>query len=398
MASSSASETRTVEAEVLRLINSPRLEIPPAPTVALQLQEVLGRDDFGGPEIVKIVEMDAALSASVLRFANSVSRAARVEITALQAAVSRVGIRNVVQIALAEELGKTFGKPGVLAEVRSRLWQRSLVSAFVCQAVARHRGQNADKAFTAGLLHDFGAAIVLAAAERVFSEDAFQQRTSDAWIDLAMEWHTDVGRMVSADWELGGFLTDVMVYHHDPEMSAEHADMLHLILASDRVCGLLEQHVSVTEALLVECFEDVAEAKLVAEELPKLAERVEALSQSAKPGPQDPTAVAHSAQTTLAGQLRQLDAKVEVLDSPYRYKPVAIASDGLVLLGRKELPLNTLARVRLRWGDDGEVELWCNPTLAEPVSGGFRIELRPFALGGVVKRRFDRLFTDGEPL
>ncbi|MEO1174178.1 MAG: HDOD domain-containing protein, partial [Myxococcota bacterium] len=377
---------------------SPKLEIPPAPTVALKLQEVLSRDDFGGPEIVRIVETDAALSASVLRYANSASRAGRMEITELPAAVSRVGIRNVAQIALAEALGKTFGKPGRLAEVRSRLWQRSLVSAFVCQSVAKKRGTNADQAFTAGLLHDFGAAVVLAAAERVLGEDQHNRRSLDAWTELAMESHTDVGRIVASDWELGDFLTDVMVHHHEPEMAPEYSEMLELILASDRVCGLVEQHVEISEALLIECFGDVEEARLVADELPKLAERVEALSHAAKAPPPARSAVTPSPESTLHGRLRKLEAGIEILDNPDSFTPAAIATDGLVIFANKPLALNTLARVLVRPLTGESFMLWCNPTLDEPCDRGHRVELRPFALGGLAKRRFNELFTHAEPL
>lgn len=386
---------RSVEAETLRLIESPKLAIPPAPMVALELQEIIAREDFGGSEIVAVVETDAALSATVLRHANSVARGGRVEITDLRAAVARVGLRNVANIAIAEELGRSFAAPGSLSELRSRLWQRSLVSAFVCQWVASLRGLDPNQAFTAGLLHDFGAAIVLAAAERILAGHAGLERSADAWLDFAMAHHLDVGRIVGDAWALGERLRAVMVHHHEPQGAPKHRPLLELVQMADRVCNLVEHHVSATPDVLAECVHDPEEARRLATELPKLGERIEQLSHSAKPAQRSASAVARASGSTLDAVVRPLAARVQVIDTPADLKPLGIARDGLVVLSDRPLLPNALARLSVEPspGTTGPFELWCNPTLHEEVATGIRIELRPFALSGVAKRGFDSLYA-----
>ncbi|MEM6734236.1 MAG: HDOD domain-containing protein, partial [Myxococcota bacterium] len=229
--------SRDVDAQVLRLVGSPKLAIPPAPTVALKLQALMAKDDFGGPELVQVLESDAALTAMVLRYANAADRAGVVEVTELPAAVSRVGIRAIARLALAQELGRVYGKPGRLGTVRNTLWQRALVSGLVCHTLARHRGWNAEEAFTAGLLHDFGAAVVLAAAETIVHKTDIQ-RPARRWIQMAMDSHLEVGRIVSLEWNLPSILGDAMVHHHSPGVSESHRELLELIEVSDRVSFL----------------------------------------------------------------------------------------------------------------------------------------------------------------
>lgn len=386
-----------IDAEVLRLIGSPRLEIPPAPTVALKLQELIGREDFGGPDLVKIIETDGTLTAMVLRYANSAGRAARLPVTELTAAVSRVGIRAVAQIALAQELGRLYGKTGKLADVRKMLWQRSLVSALVCQTLARHRGWNADQAFTVGLLHDFGASVVLAAAEKVLDRTEIQRPVAE-WIELAMESHTEVGSIVANDWQLPPLLHDAMVYHHSPGMSEHFRNLLELIDISDRVAMLFERHVEITDQHLLVCLGDLSEVQKILDELPGYARRIELLSQPPSAGGRKAvSAVLGSDHTTLHGPIRTLDLPLEVVGHGGDFSAVGIATDGLVVMGSKELPLNTLTRVTVKTAASEPFELWCNAVLCEPVELAFRIELRPFALNGEVKERFNALFTHAQP-
>lgn len=386
-----------IDAEVLRLIGSPKLEIPPAPTVALKLQELIGRVDFGGPELVKIIETDGTLTAMVLRYANAAGRGARVPVTELAAAVSRVGLRAVAQIALAQELGRLYGKAGKLADVRKMLWQRSLVSALVCQTLAKHRGWNADQAFTVGLLHDFGASVVLAAAEKVL-EGTDVQRPVNEWMAMAMESHTEVGSIVANDWQLPSLLHDAMVYHHSPGMSERYRNLLELIDVSDRVASLFERHVEITEQHLLVCLGDLDEVQKILGELPGYAKRIELLSQPpSQVGKKSISAVLSSTQTTLHGQIRKLELPLDIVGQKGDFSAVGIATDGLVVMGSVELPLNSLTRVVVQTSASEPFELWCNAVLCEPVELAFRIELRPFALNGEVKARFNELFVHAQP-
>lgn len=381
---------RSVDAEILRFLDSPKLAIPPAPLTALKLQEVIGRDDFGGREIVDVVATDAALAAVVLRYANSASRAGRMEVTELPAAVARVGLRSVAQIALTKELGASFGGAGLLTQVRSRLWQRSLASAIICQAIAKARGWNADQAFTAGLLHDFGAAVVLAAAERVIAGREDVARSAEAWFDFAMENHLEVGRLVADDWDLGELLHSAMVHHHTPAASERYQPMLELLLTSDRVCNLLEHYPSVTPDLLGEFIEDPKEVTLVVEQLPTLAARMERLSETARPVGHTESAIAEQPAAATTG-LMPFDAKVSLVEGGAQLKAPEIAADRVVVHSDRTLPVNTLAQLCIEPSQGRAFEFWCNVLRAEHTANGIRVAFRPFALSGVAKRQFESL-------
>ncbi|MEM6730033.1 MAG: hypothetical protein AAF658_00670, partial [Myxococcota bacterium] len=105
-----------------------------------------------------------------------------------------------------------------------------------------------------------------------------------------------------------------------------------------------------------------------------------------------PSAVRQSDKSVLRAPILPLDVSIDVVGHSDEYRAVGIASDGLVVVGARPLPLHTLTRVVVGSGSDSSFELWCNAVLCESAVDAHRVELRPFALNGVVKQRFNDLY------
>jgi putative nucleotidyltransferase with HDIG domain len=137
-------------------------EISTLPHIAMRIIEVANDNDAGPADLRKVLEIDASLSARVLRYANSSAFALRTKTTNLQLAISYLGFAQIRNLAVTASVSAIFKQDHAVGPYqRIHLW-RHLVSVGVCARLIamRRRMANFEDAFLAGLLHDIG--IILA--------------------------------------------------------------------------------------------------------------------------------------------------------------------------------------------------------------------------------------------
>ncbi len=213
------------QAEIARAIQAAPLLSP----IANKLLQVTARSDHEMKEVIDLVKCDSLLTARILRVVNSAAMGLVHPIGSVDHAVSYLGERMVVGIAVAECTSEFFGKPLEGYEGESgQLWRHELFTAIASRAVARHARAPlpADLAFTAGLLHDIGKAILsefLRGTSLELVADIVRGGTADY---LAGEQervgldHAEVGFELARHWKLPDALTQVIRHHHHPETAA----------------------------------------------------------------------------------------------------------------------------------------------------------------------------------
>lgn len=128
-------------------------DLRPLPQVA---QRILSLDEekFAAHELAAIIATDQALTAKLLRLANSPYYGFARRITTARDAVVLLGFRSVRGAALTSCLMQT-------AKTQSNLdydgfWQFSIATGILAEVLARTEGTHQDEAFTAGVLHQIG--------------------------------------------------------------------------------------------------------------------------------------------------------------------------------------------------------------------------------------------------
>ena len=109
-----------LDAAIVDLVSRGAVKIPPYPAVAMKVEQLVRRQDFGLAELTKLVASDQALAADALRLANSAFYSRGTAVTSLNAAIGRIGAKEVARLALASGLGVHAGKPGPLASLKRR--------------------------------------------------------------------------------------------------------------------------------------------------------------------------------------------------------------------------------------------------------------------------------------
>ncbi len=148
---------------IIELIANRVEEFQPLPTVAIRLVKLMGNEDRNNRELIQIVSLDAALTLRVMRVANSVAFVRMTRVTSIAQAVSLLGEQMVVGIAVGASNPEIYKNDlkGYDAE-SGDLWAHSLRTAIAAKEVAKRCKTHIsyDEAFTAGILHDIGKAVI----------------------------------------------------------------------------------------------------------------------------------------------------------------------------------------------------------------------------------------------
>lgn len=201
--------------------------IPQLPPVGIDLMGILS-DPYVDIHVVgKLIEHDPGLTANVLRLANSATVRGWGEIDSVRAAVTRLGMKRVIQLALTSVTSDALSKPingyGLSA---CQLWNHSVAVAVGTEYLLAGMDVSPPvHAFTAGLLHDIGK-IVLGTFVDVNLENilscAFENNISfdSAERQVLGIDHAEVGAALAEEWGFPAEIVDVVRWHHNPECAS----------------------------------------------------------------------------------------------------------------------------------------------------------------------------------
>ena len=139
-------------------------ELPIMPQVAskiLQLQEEHLEISF--KELERIILMDPALTAKILKVANSALYSRQKEIANLQQAITLLGFKIIKSLVLLVCASNLFGKSSKSKSAEVELWRHLILTSFLSKSLALRLGKDEiqEDAFISGLLHDVGRIVIL---------------------------------------------------------------------------------------------------------------------------------------------------------------------------------------------------------------------------------------------
>lgn len=199
------------------LISQP-IELTVFKPVALDLLGLVAEPDIVFFNVTKIIKEDQALSAHVLRMANSPSYMGRSRCETIENAAIRLGSQQIANIAIAASHASVHvSEDPVVHDVMQDLWLHSHACALGCRSIVLKTGHQrfADHAYLAGLLHDIGKLCLLKALERI-SRDPGSTIDLNRELLLAVfsELHVEIGARVMDQLSLPRIYRDIAAQHH----------------------------------------------------------------------------------------------------------------------------------------------------------------------------------------
>lgn len=209
--------------EIRRTIYSKIEELPTLPAIVPKVLSLVDNELSTASNIADVISNDPALSAKILKVANSAYYGFSKHITHLENAIGLLGLHMVRSLALS--IGILHSLPASRTQInfsQEGLWKHSLAAATVIQKLRNLLGprKDDDHLFIVGLLHDIGKVVL-----GQFFGDGFRQALEDtdrvgrAVLHLEEKkriglHHGDVGAMLLKRWQFPDVIIKPILHHH----------------------------------------------------------------------------------------------------------------------------------------------------------------------------------------
>lgn len=197
------------------------------------------QDDF-----VKVIEADEALSARIIRVANSVYFFRGTKATDIENAVNNIGLEELRCLISATMLKSLLHGQ---SEVREAVWANAVATGIACREIAS-LGQDIStgSAFLCGLLHDVGKLIMIQRGGRLYekvltllaAEEISPIEAEERVFELN---HVEVGKWIAEHWNFPEPVIVAISFHHQPwhERNTKQPAKLgvaQLVKCADTIC------------------------------------------------------------------------------------------------------------------------------------------------------------------
>jgi putative nucleotidyltransferase with HDIG domain len=220
--------------------------LPTIPVVLSKILQLCGNPDANSRQLVTVIEEDQALTAQMLRLANSAFFGQSRRVATISRALVLLGFATVRNMALSVKVWDALAV-GISRSRLEGVWDHSLACAVAAKdIVGRLRAGDPDEAFTAGLLHDIGRLVlamrfrdeywkIVGGVNESDSVDAIERQAFG--VD-----HSEAGGWMLESWALPPAIVESVRVHHDVPGR----------LSESRIVGLTDRLLGGTDLVLGE--------------------------------------------------------------------------------------------------------------------------------------------------
>jgi diguanylate cyclase (GGDEF)-like protein len=222
--------------EIERLI-SRKIDIPSPPKIVVRILEAVQEDESCFAELGKIISADPALTAKMLKVANSSLYGFSGRVRTIEGALAILGINTLKNIALSFIIvNKMQGRSDEIFDFEY-FWKRSVTAAVAAQLVSGMLNVESDDIFVSGLLQDIGVLVMLHYLADAYMEVLSSRSATGVPADLIEKQligfnHCELGSALLKKWGLPESIHLPVFYHHAPQEAPERyrlaADILGL--------------------------------------------------------------------------------------------------------------------------------------------------------------------------
>jgi len=235
-------DLKSLEIKVSRSENLPVL-----PQIVSQVLKLADSNDASPKDMERIIERDAAITAKILRVANS-SYYGLNNCSSTNRAISMLGMNTVRSLVVGVAYQQVISGRAFASHFNKlEFWRHSLGVATAARILSKLKApMQTEELYVAGMMHDVGLLVL----------DRFHPLELDKTVKFAMEEgmslheaenlmygfdHTMVGAMLADRWGLTKPICDAVRYHHDPQSADENVMSTTIIAVANLLahqCGL----------------------------------------------------------------------------------------------------------------------------------------------------------------
>jgi putative nucleotidyltransferase with HDIG domain len=227
----------TVPARLLDQID----HLEPLPTTVRKLVTALHDEQTSVADVARLVELDQAVGANVLRVASSSLYRGKFPIKSIRDSVVRLGLKTILSVALDGHLKKYRTDAPMYDLTEDDLWLHGAVASLAVGELSKvvPDANIPEEAAIAALVHDIGKVIMV----RFMRVDVrvllnLSKEKQVPFVDAEREVlgcdHAEVGAAMARKWQFPDDITNAIEHHHDsaPE---DPTPMLDAVMAANLV-------------------------------------------------------------------------------------------------------------------------------------------------------------------
>lgn len=216
------------------------------PSTFTRLTERINNPRSSLGDISGIISEDQALSARLLRLANSAYFGMPRKVDTITNALTVIGTQQLQDIVLATSvMGMFTGIPASLISMQE-FWRHSLGCGVAGRILATFRREaNIERFFVSGILHDLGRLIICLKLPDQFRRVIELCRTENIMLYEAEQEllgfdHAGLGGLLLEEWKLPTILVDGALFHHNPKRSMRFYEETCIAHVSDMIAHAME--------------------------------------------------------------------------------------------------------------------------------------------------------------
>jgi putative nucleotidyltransferase with HDIG domain len=232
------------------------IQLPALPTIAMEVVEMVDNPKTSASKLGKLISTDQALTAKVLKIANSPFYGFPRKISTIDFAIIVLGYDALKEIVISISLVSSLQKKSDALFDAKGFWDHSITSGVLARRLARDLGYRVSgEVFVGGLLHDMGISVL----HRYFRNEYKRITEILEETDLnALEaeesvmgvTHAEVGGWLAERWNLPDHLVEAIRFHHVPARADKNKDLVALIHVADMIaCKMSPQVVQFDKGL-----------------------------------------------------------------------------------------------------------------------------------------------------
>jgi len=221
-------------------------DLPPLPTSAMRVMDLIKKPETTVKELEFVIGQDPALTAGILRQANSAFYGYARRISTLQDAIVILGFKVIENLAMTAAVAPMLKTPIIGYEIeQDGLWQHSILTGIAAKSICKRvRLPFGDAAFTAGLLHDMGKLIISIYLQQIGGYMVERVSISKlSYVELEEKIigfnHATVGGYMAKSWNLPDDLAESISCHHTPMLSQANIPLTCAVHVANGVANML---------------------------------------------------------------------------------------------------------------------------------------------------------------
>lgn len=218
---------------LIEKVRTDTLVLPSLPEVALKVRKLAEDPNVNINKLADIISHDPALTARIMKIANSAFLGRGIHVNSLHQATTRIGLRYIKNVVTAMAMEQLFvSKSDLIKKQMDRVWSETIsLTSFALATMQQYNSNfkftavNFDTMTLAGLVHNIGALPILTEAEKqldVFGNEEFIKHSID---NIA----GPIGTLILRSWGFTDDLIEVAEHWNEPSYEPKHPSYVDFI-------------------------------------------------------------------------------------------------------------------------------------------------------------------------